>query len=212
MDVSHPESKNYGKHWTAKQIAETFAPSAESLSAVMDWLSSHGISGDRVKQSQGLSWVHADVTTAEAEKLLSTKYYQYKHAVTGQSHVACDEYSLPKDLQEHVDFITPTVHFDAKVDKNKKRRDLNAEEIDIAKRQSKAGHDVKPGTGVSVGSPSDGSLPKSGGRVPFGTILDQLENCDVSIVPNCLRALYLFPPNFPSSSKSKTLPLIDDDY
>ena len=26
MDVAHPESANYGKHWTAKQIAEAFAP------------------------------------------------------------------------------------------------------------------------------------------------------------------------------------------
>ena len=25
-DVSHPSSPNYGKHWTAKQVAETFAP------------------------------------------------------------------------------------------------------------------------------------------------------------------------------------------
>jgi tripeptidyl-peptidase-1 len=25
-DVSHPRSQTYGQHWTAKQIAETFAP------------------------------------------------------------------------------------------------------------------------------------------------------------------------------------------
>lgn len=26
MDVSHPESDSYGKHWTVDQIAEAFAP------------------------------------------------------------------------------------------------------------------------------------------------------------------------------------------
>jgi hypothetical protein len=26
MDVSDPESPNYGNHWSAKQVAETFAP------------------------------------------------------------------------------------------------------------------------------------------------------------------------------------------
>ena len=26
MDVSHPESANFGKHWTVKDVAETFAP------------------------------------------------------------------------------------------------------------------------------------------------------------------------------------------
>lgn len=25
-DVSHPESENYGRHWSAKQVAEAFAP------------------------------------------------------------------------------------------------------------------------------------------------------------------------------------------
>lgn len=26
MDVSHPHSKSYGKHWSAEDIANTFAP------------------------------------------------------------------------------------------------------------------------------------------------------------------------------------------
>jgi len=26
MDVSHPESAKFGKHWTVKDVAETFAP------------------------------------------------------------------------------------------------------------------------------------------------------------------------------------------
>lgn len=203
-DVSDPESPNFGKHWSAKQIAETFAPSEDSISAVLDWLSEHGISGSRVKQSQGLNWIHAGVTASEAEKLLDTKYYEFKHALTGQAHVACEEYSLPEDIQEHIDFVTPTVHFDAKVENPKRRRDLNEEEQAIAKRQAEAGHQVQPGTGTSIGSPVDKSLPKDGGRLPFGTVLDQLANCDVSIVPNCLRALYEFPPYFPANPKSKS--------
>jgi len=26
MEVSHPESASFGKHWTVKDVAETFAP------------------------------------------------------------------------------------------------------------------------------------------------------------------------------------------
>ena len=146
------------------------------------------------------------MTVDEAENLLKTKYYQYNHAVSGQKHVACEDYSLPEDIQRHVDFITPTIHFDAKVENPKKRRELNEREIDIFKRQtskSAIGHDVQPGVAHNIGSPTDGSLPKLGGEVPFGTVLDQLENCDTSIVPNCLRALYEFPPDFPTNSKSE---------
>jgi tripeptidyl-peptidase-1 len=205
-EVSHPDSPNFGKHWSAKQVAETFAPSDEAVAMVFQWLSEAGITADRVKQSQGLNWVYAEVTVEEAENLLKTEYYTYKHSQTGQAHVACDDYSIPEDIQRHVEFITPTVHFDAKVKAPKRRRSLNAEETEIAKRQSSAvGHNVQPGIGKSIGSPSDGSLPKSGGKIPFGTVLSQLENCDVSIVPNCLRALYEFPPDFPANPKSESI-------
>jgi len=203
MDVSHPESANYGKHWSAKEVAEMFAPSEETVSSVYRWLSASGITGDRIKQSQSLNWVHANVTISEAEQLLKAKYYEYTHLQTGQTHVACEEYSLPEDVQQHVDFVTPTLHFDVKIENHQKRRSMNKNEVAIAKRQTAAaGHQVQPGIGHTIGSPGDKSLPKNGGRIPFGTILDQLEHCDKSIVPNCLRALYLFPPNFPASPKN----------
>jgi len=32
---------------------------------------------------------------------------------TKKPHIVCDEYSLPADVKAHVDFITPTVGFDA---------------------------------------------------------------------------------------------------
>ncbi len=206
MDVSHPASPNYGKHWSAKQIAETFAPSQDTVNSVLSWLAEHGISGGRVKQSQSLNWLHADVTVSEAEDLLNTQYFEYKHRTTGQAHVACEEYSLPEDIEQHIDFVTPTVHFDAKVGNPKKRRTLNEKENAIAKRQTSAtGHNVQPGIGHSIGFPGDGSLPKYGGKISsLESIIKQLDNCDVAITPDCLRALYEFPPNFPANAKSKS--------
>lgn len=203
MDVSHPDSPNFGKHWSAKQVAEAFAPSEEAVNSVLAWLAEAGVLGDRVKQSQGLNWIHADVTVSEAEELLKTKYYKYTHAVTGQAHVASEDYSIPEDIRRHVDFVTPTVHFDAKVENPKKRRTLEERDRDT----SVIGHNIQPGIGHAIGSPGDKSLPKNGGHIPFGTILNELENCDVSIVPDCLRALYEFPPDFPAHPKSKSGPV-----
>lgn len=203
MEVSHPDSPNYGKHWSAKKIAETFAPSEETVTSVLNWLADYGITSDRVKQSQSLNWVHVNMTVSEAEGLLNTKYYEYKHSSTHDTRIACDEYSVSEDVRDHIDFITPTVHFDAKIKNPRKKRSMNDNQIAVAKRQTAAaGHNVQPGIGHSIGSPGDASLPKDGGRVPFGTILSELENCDVSIVPDCLRALYEFPPYFPANPKS----------
>ncbi|PBP19131.1 hypothetical protein BUE80_DR010064 [Diplocarpon rosae] len=202
-DVSNPESSNYGKHWSAKQVAEMFAPSDETVSSILEWLSASGITGDRVKQSQSLSWIHANVPISEAESLLKTKYHQYTHLQNGQAHVACEEYSIPESLQKHIDFVTPTVHFDTKIEPRKKRRAMHASDIATAKLQtSKVGHRVQPGVGLSIGSPDDKSLPKDRGRLPFGTIIDELEHCDVSIVPDWLRALYLFPESFAANSEN----------
>ncbi|KAH7346722.1 peptidase S8/S53 domain-containing protein [Rhexocercosporidium sp. MPI-PUGE-AT-0058] len=203
IDVSHTESPNFGKHWSAKQVAEMFAPSDETVSSIYDWLAKSGITSNRIKQSQSLNWIHANLTVSEAERLLNTKYYEYTHLESGQAHVACEEYSVPEDIQRHVDFVTPTLHFDAKIDMRKKRRAMDPSDVAVARRQTTvAGHNVQPGIGHSIGSPGDKSLPKDGGRIPFGAILDQLKHCDTSIVPNCLRALYQFPPNIIANPKN----------
>lgn len=115
MEVSHPESPKFGQHWSAKQIAETFAPSQESVDSVMYWLESSGINPERVIRSQSLGWLHFDVTVEEAERLLKTKYHVYKHEGSGKLHVACSQYHVPEHVTRHVDFITPTVHFDSKM-------------------------------------------------------------------------------------------------
>ncbi|MCJ1352337.1 MAG: hypothetical protein MMC33_002321 [Icmadophila ericetorum] len=183
MEVSHPESEKFGQHWSHKQIAETFAPTAETVQAVREWLESNGVAAERVTQTQSLGWLNFDATVEEAESLLKTEYKMYKHE-TGKPHVACTEYHVPEHIRAHVDFITPTVHFDARihpVDGKLKKRKL----------------------GTGVGSPGSGSLPKEGAtNLNLNSIISELENCDNLIVPDCLRALYLIPPGFSDNSKN----------
>jgi len=153
------------------------------VEAVKSWLTAAGISAQRIKQSQGLNWIDFDATVDEAENLLHTKYHVYEHE-NGQPHVACDEYSIPSHLQEHIDLVYPTVHFDAKV----KPRDNDSS---LEKRAH------TPGVYKGVGLPGSGFLPKGGWRIgrhkhnPWA----DLSTCDEYTVPNCLRALYKFPVN-----------------
>ena len=194
MDVSNPASPNYGKHWTAKEVAEAFAPSDVTIRSVARWLADAGITSDRVKQSPGLNWLHADIKVHEAESLLKTKYYQYTHAETGQTHVACEEYSIPEDVQNYIDFIMPTVHFDKRVATPNNRREIESYEMQTNKPSKSAiGNKVRPGIGHSIGSPEDPTLPKLGDAIFPDDILDELDDCDNSITPACLRALYLLP-------------------
>ncbi|KAM3086466.1 hypothetical protein ACMFMF_000415 [Clarireedia jacksonii] len=195
MDISHPSSPNFGNHWSAKKVAETFAPSTESVNAVIQWLGEAGITSERAKQSQGLNWIQANVTVAEAESLLNTKYYAYTHSESGQTHVACEDYSVPESIREHIDFITPTVHFDAKVVGPKQKRGLNElQKRAVARRQS-----TQLGAGHAIGGPNDKSLPKQGAKLSPAQVklsTDALSTCNTAITPDCLRALYDLPTDY----------------
>lgn len=51
MDVSHPESDKYGRHWSAEDVANAFALSKDTSDAVKAWLASTGIHDDRIGKS-----------------------------------------------------------------------------------------------------------------------------------------------------------------
>lgn len=85
-DVAHPDSPNYGDHWTPARVAEYFAPSKEAIHAVLSWISESGVAHDRVRVSKTKGWVMLNATVAEAESLLNTEYHVYEHD-SGTEHV-----------------------------------------------------------------------------------------------------------------------------
>lgn len=122
-DVADPNSPNFGKHWSAEKVANTFSPHPETKDSVMNWLVESGIDRSRLSLSTGHNWVQFDGTVQEAEQLFSTEYWHYQHTTSGGLRLACDHYSLPEHIQQHVDFAMPTVQLDglkpvANVDRN----------------------------------------------------------------------------------------------
>lgn len=53
-----------------------------------------------------------DGTVEEAERLFATEYWHYQHAESGGYRLACDDYSLPEHVQQHVDFAMPTIQLE----------------------------------------------------------------------------------------------------
>jgi tripeptidyl-peptidase-1 len=56
MDISNPDSKNYGKYYSAEDIHDLFAPPKHSVDAVRGWLEKSGIEAGRVSQSTNKQW------------------------------------------------------------------------------------------------------------------------------------------------------------
>ncbi|KAI0872551.1 peptidase S8/S53 domain-containing protein [Hypoxylon argillaceum] len=111
-EVSDPTSAKFGKHWTAEEVANTFAPAPATKKAVLKWLVDSGIERPRISLSKGHNWVEFDGTVEEAERLFATEYWHYQHVENGGLRLAVDEYRLPEHVQQHIDFVMPTVQLD----------------------------------------------------------------------------------------------------
>ena len=111
LDIADPDSPNYGKHWSPAKVRETFRPAQESVDTVHSWLVHHaGIDRDRIRLTPDGNALHLDVSIAEAENILATEYYVYRHDDGGE-HVGCHHgYNLPQHVSKHVDLVWPTVN------------------------------------------------------------------------------------------------------
>nr|POF14132.1 aorsin [Quercus suber] len=105
-DISDPESANFEK------VANVFAPAKETSDRTLEWLESVGIHPSRISHSTGRNWIEFTATVAEAESLFNTEYHRFAHKETGAHRLACDEYSLPQHVRQHIDFVMPTIQLD----------------------------------------------------------------------------------------------------
>lgn len=134
LEVSHPKSAKYGHHWRPQEVIDMFAPSAEAINATVDWLVREGVAHDHISMSAGRNWIKVNSTVGEAERLLHAIYNIYENEASLEA-LACSSYSVPADIQQHIDMITPTIHFDAtrqvgKLQQRKIKRDV-AQKWDI---------------------------------------------------------------------------------
>ncbi|KAI0112601.1 protease s8 tripeptidyl peptidase [Nemania sp. FL0031] len=187
MDVSHPSSPNFGKHWTQDQVINSFRPSDVSVETVTGWLVNSGIAKTRITHSDNKLWLAFDATVTEAEELLKTEYYhdgQYGDDEDNDKVViGSNAYYLPAHVQEHVDYVTPGVKSITMDLKRLRRRRAAKRDTprSTAHRRSKNTHlrPIKNAEEVLSRDPND------------------LANCDSLMTPACLQYLYDYSP--PSS-------------
>ena len=137
------------------------APHSNSVEAVNSWLEFHGIDPlNSVHRSGGGDWVTLRVPVDLAEKMLSAKYNIYRHTSSGEEVVRTLSYSLPKELHDHIDVVSPCTYFGT------------LRSMGVTSFLQPTPPDLEQETSV---------------QVPEGT-LDP--SCNNIINPACLRALY----------------------
>lgn len=210
MQVSEPSSSQYGKHWTVDKVRDMFAPSQDTREKVTNWLVDSGISSQRLKHNTGSGgWISFEATVEEAEELFQTQYYHWSHpkSSSGKSFPAVAEsYSLPAHIRPHVDFVTPTLHFDMKLG-----RAGEEEEEEFARLAKRKEYLQRRDSKQKLGSPNSPTLPQF---VPVSNpkaVYTQLTQCDEFITPVCLRALYNLPTlsTLFSSNKKNSIAVVE---
>jgi tripeptidyl-peptidase I len=161
-----------------------FSASGETIATVTSWLVAEGISEERITLSKGRNWVKLEATVEEVEYLLKTEYNVYESTDgTYKRSLATDEYSVPLAVRDHIDFITPTILFDAVLSRPKKR---SVPMLEKAALKATPVLDLKPG---QAGPNADQTAPNLSSTLdPF-----DLSVCDSFITTECLRALYNMP-------------------
>jgi len=104
--VSTPSSSSYGKYLDSDAVNTAFAPTEASKNAVTSWLKSSGVSSYKVVGDS--VWFQTSVS--KANTLLGTEFHTYTDT-KGVSKVRTTQYSIPNDLSEHIDLISPTTYF-----------------------------------------------------------------------------------------------------
>ncbi|KAK8009372.1 hypothetical protein PG991_011923 [Apiospora marii] len=202
MDISDPASKNYGKHLTAAEVADFFSPSTASVAAVREWLIGTGIPASDIGQSLNRQWVQLDLPVRQAEKLLAAEYHVYEHEDSGAQTVACEEYHVHKNVQEHVDYITPGIRLTSLGDRHKARGRKRStyqggQGIDRFILPVKKMEPSKFKIAVNqTGAPNDG--PSIPWNIPFPLDGD----CDKYITPECIRRTFALLTSRTASTKA----------
>ncbi|PSN60778.1 tripeptidyl-peptidase 1 precursor [Corynespora cassiicola Philippines] len=107
-EVSDPDHPRYGHHLSADEVDELVKPTEETSKLVHEWLEENGIS--KLDYSSAKDWIIIHVPVEFAERLLDTKYHDYKHE---EGHIVArtTAWSLPRHLHDHIDAIQPTTSF-----------------------------------------------------------------------------------------------------
>ena len=137
------------------------APHPDSVETVNSWLEFHNIDPlNSVRRSGSGDWVTLRIPVALAEKMLSAKYNIYRHITSGEEVVRTLSYSLPKELHDHIDVVSPCTYFGT------------TRSMRVTSFLQPTPHNIVQDSSV---------------QVPEGTLAP---SCNTTITPACLRALY----------------------
>lgn len=161
-DVSDPAHAQYGQHLSRDVLTAMLAPRQESTDAVRSWLRAAGIPDEQVHEDG--EWVNLKLTVREASSLLDADFGVWGHDGTSVKRVRALKYSVPDEVTSHIKMVAPVVRFG-------QIRPEGSQIFEVVDAATQPGFQAK--TAAAIPSQE----------------LD-VAACNVTITPECIRALY----------------------
>jgi tripeptidyl-peptidase-1 len=113
LEVSHPDSPNYGKHWTRQQISDYFSPLDGAHDALKSVLVGKGVASEDINVSTFGELVYVTAPIQIWEDVLGTKFQEFHISNWDKSSttkvIRTHQYTLPDTLVEYVHAVHNTV-------------------------------------------------------------------------------------------------------
>ena len=197
LAISTPGNPSYGQHMDRDDVYALLAPSADASPAVLAWLAGAGITDVYYDGSN----VIISTTVSTANTLLNTTFNYYENA--GVQKLRTTKYSVPADLQTHIDLITPTIYFGKTLPQMTLPR-MNRRMKRLVPRYI---NNFNGTTNSSIPSPTNSTIPRptnstiphptsstahstSSTTTPSPTSRPIDASCATLITPTCLKELY----------------------
>ncbi len=91
------------------QVEQLVAPTHDSVDAVNAWLKESDINARPISPTG--DWLSFEVPVRKANELFDADFSVYTHDETGKEAVRTLSYSIPAELQGHLDLVHPTITF-----------------------------------------------------------------------------------------------------
>lgn len=85
------------------------APTADTVSAVNDWLSANDLTSWSLTPAG--DWIAVNMTVSKANSLFDADFSEFTHESTGSTVIRTLEYSVPASLKSAISFVHPTVAY-----------------------------------------------------------------------------------------------------
>ena len=171
IDISTPGHPYYGQHMHHDEIKAMLRPEEEASRAVLYWLASQGVPRSAIEDDG--DWINFKVPAINAERILNTRFHLYNNSVNKARRIRALHYSVPEHVSPYIHMIQPTTRFGQ----------LNMMRSTISEAFKMPSPNLRGDFWGRYGG--------SGLNATF---------CNITITPQCLRALYDFGPFVPENN------------